>query len=246
MKANIFILALTAVVAPIYSQPAPCTQTTGTNCNACQAPGLLLTGTTCGFCPNMGWKAADVGTTAGTCTATPMVPTGCITGGSATSCSACAAGYAWQTNSTCMMCGAGTGKAADTTVQSGTAGTCTANGGGSALTGCSVYGASGVCVMCANGYYMASGATTCTACMAGCAACTTGTACSYCAANYVWTATGVCTMCPNNGTAPAQTMAPTALQTTAANCTAATTSSTSKASFIVSAVSVFAAFYALF
>lgn len=201
MKAVIFILALSAIAAPIYT--AACTlatPATTNDCTWCSQPGTYLVGASgavnakCMLCAAGGYKmgntAADAPAAAdAACTTTPAMAASlnCLAGATVDSCVVCKAGYRLSTihdaaaspatKGACTMCGSGKGKAATATPNMMEADTTcvtpTPAAGATAVANCMVYGdtTGASCVMCNTGYYMES-ATSCKMCNAACASCT--------------------------------------------------------------------------
>lgn len=248
MKTVIFILAITAIAAPVFtsagdaiacvSAPAGCNvclEAAATQCYDCKAGYALQAGFTdttgvCTRCANGMGIAAGVGAvgslkaarpTAGTCTACHATCVNCFAPASATGCANCAAGlYA-------------------TVFTAGTGATCTAcaSGKGRAAVAAATADLSAI-----------EAATVCDAtCAAGIANCkgTAATDANWCLANYWW-ATNSCTACTDSKTKAAGTAMPTAAET-AASCTAASTTTTGSSATLIQAVCGAAvAAYALF
>lgn len=184
MKTIIFILALSAIAAPIYTaacdpvkpNTVSCT-TGGLVSNACAAGYFLATGNTCTLCPNGKGKVADAaGDTAGTANANGDTvcninsSAGCnvnngVAGGAG--CLNCAAGYYLSAAGTCTICPATKGKLVDTTIPTAEAtGTACAV---ASMGGCNVNnGATGGmgCLNCKAGWFK-SAADTCSWCTGG-------------------------------------------------------------------------------
>jgi hypothetical protein len=249
MKTVIFILALTAIAAPVFtaagdaiacvSAPAGCNvclEAAAAQCYDCKAgyalqAGFTDTTGTCTRCANGMGIAAGVGMvgslkaarpTAGTCTACHATCVNCFAPASATGCANCAAGlYA-------------------SAFTAGTGATCTtcASGKGRAAVAAATADLTAV-----------EATTVCVDCAAGIANCkgTAATDANWCVADYWWAA-NACTKCETGKTKAAGTAMPTAAED-ATKCTAAaaTTTTTAKSATLVQALCGAAvAAYALF
>lgn len=262
MKTIIFILAISALAAPIFSAAcatdgtAPagclaCSSAGGTTCTHCDA-GRLLTSGACPLCAVNTGKAADdtAGTAATSCGVT--CSGGCqVCGATGTVCHNCKAGYFKSAANVCTWCTGGKGKDADLVTavstpstdagvtQCGT--TCTA---ASNCGTCSA-AAAGTCLACAAGRYLKAD-NTCDTCTTGCKTCTaTGlAACPTCSDNFYYSAANTCMGCPSGKTRTAPTTAPTTAEADTV-CTSSSGSGSS-ATLIQALCGASVAAYALF
>lgn len=248
MKTVIFILALTAVAAPVFTaaNDAITCAAGATNCNMCLSDGTAATAA-CFDC-KAGYVLAFTSASTGTCTR-------CATG----------LGVAAGT--------AATGAAASTRPQAGTCTACHAScaecWAPASATGCarcaagtyaSVYAATtgATCTACASTKGRAVGtadltavedatATCSVACAAGIANCkgTGATDANWCLANYWW-ASNSCTACTDSKTKAAGTAMPTAAETAAACTAPAAAAAGSSATLIQALCGASVAAYALF
>jgi hypothetical protein len=254
MKTVIFILALTAIAAPVFTAAGDAIACTAnpTNCNFCQKDAAGAATAFCYDC-KAGYylSTAGVGTSActrcgtglgkaaGTATAASLEATRPNTVEAATTCTACHASCAecWAPASAtgCARCAGGMYA---TVYAAGTGATCTAcastKGRAAGAADLTAVEADTVCsVTCATGIANCKGAA--------------ATDANWCLANYWWAA-GSCTACTDSKTKAAGTAMPTAAETAAA-CTApaATTTTTAKSATLIQALcGASVAAYALF
>lgn len=271
MKTIIFILAISAVAAPIFattctgdaalaaSNCVSCRSSATTACNSCAQGYYLKADNTCSLCPSGKGKAAGTaidtdatGTANGDTVCDITCSGGCqVCGATGTVCHNCKAGYFKSAANVCTWCTGGKGKDADLVTAVSTPSTdagvtqcgttCTA---ASNCGTCSA-AAAGTCLACAAGRYLKAD-NTCDTCTAGCKTCTaTGlAACPTCSDNFYYSAANTCMACPSGKTRTAPTTAPTTAEADTV-CTSSSGSGSS-ATLIQALCGASVAAYALF
>lgn len=272
MKTIIFILAISAVAAPIFAATCTgagaatgsgclsCRSSATTACNACLEGYYLKSDNTCSLCPSGKGKAAgtagdtDVtGDANGDTVCNISCLGGCqVCGATGTVCHNCKAGYFKSAANVCSWCTGGKGKDADAVTAISAVSTdagatqcatpCTA---ASNCGTCSA-AAAGTCLACAAGRYLKAD-NTCDTCTTGCKTCTaTGlAACPTCSDNFYYSAANTCMACPQGKTRTAPANAPSSPEMDTV-CTAASTPAASSATLIQALCGASVAAYALF